>query len=316
MSNLLTGETQSEGNLMPPSQEQTDALLEAVKEQMDLDTFNPNDQQLLKRLVECLGDSRGLVRMRVAETLGQIGELATPFLLDALAHHPNVVVRRASAKTLTIIADPKAVPTLVNSFLHDEDTVVQGSSVGALARTGEAAVPSLLEILASPDSSEKYQRGHAAMGHLAFYWRSSKRSISIKAIDSKSPDVRAAVLGAIAKTIQEDPEPEAFNMLMNALTDADTIVRCEAASALGNLAYQPAVANLTELLHHPDWESRKAAALALMKIGVNLTPPNEARTVLEPLQAALAQEAETAVQQAIKLAISQIEKHLEQDDWE
>ncbi|NJM69862.1 MAG: HEAT repeat domain-containing protein [Scytonema sp. RU_4_4] len=313
MSNLLTGETQSEGNLMPPSQEQTDALLEAVKEQMDLDTFNPNDQQLLKRLVECLGDSRGLVRMRVAETLGQIGELATPFLLDALAHHPNVVVRRASAKTLTIIADPKAVPTLVNSFLHDEDTVVQGSSVGALARTGEAAVPSLLEILASPDSSEN-TKGHAAWA-LAFIGGAAKEYI-YKAIDSKSPDVRAAVLGAIAKTIQEDPEPEAFNMLMNALTDADTIVRCEAASALGNLAYQPAVANLTELLHHPDWESRKAAALALMKIGVNLTPPNEARTVLEPLQAALAQEAETAVQQAIKLAISQIEKHLEQDDWE
>lgn len=313
MSNLLTGETQSGGNSMPPSQEQTDALLEAVKEQMDLDTFNPNDQQLLKRLVECLGDSRGLTRMRVAETLGQIGELATPFLLDALAHHPNVVVRRASAKTLTIIADPKAVPILVNSFLHDEDTVVQGSSVGALARIGEAAVPSLLEILASSDSSEN-TKGHAAWA-LAFIGAAAKEYI-YKAINSDSPDVRAAVVGAIAKTIQEDPEQEAFNMLINALSDADTIVRCEAASALGNLSYQPAVVNLTELLHHPDWESRKAAALALMKIGVNLTPPNETRTVLKPLQAALAQEAETAVQQAIKLAISQIEKHSEQDDWE
>jgi bilin biosynthesis protein len=298
---------------MPPSQDQTDTLLEAVKEQMDLDTFNPNDQALLKRMVECLGDSRGLVRMRVAETLGQIGELATPVLLEALVDHPNVVVRRASAKTLTIIADPKAVPTLVYSFLNDEDTVVQGSSVGALARTGEAAVPALLEILASPDSSEN-TKGHAAWA-LAFIGAQAKEYI-YKEIDSDSPDVRAAVVGAIAKTIQEEPEPEAFNILINALSDPETIVRCEAAAALGNLTYRPAVANLTQLLHHPDWESRKAAALALMKIGVSVAPSKEVRTVLEPLQAALAQESETTVQQAIKLAISQIEKHSEQDDWD
>ncbi|KAB8333217.1 HEAT repeat domain-containing protein [Scytonema tolypothrichoides VB-61278] len=305
MSDLLNYETKSGGNLVPPSQDATDALLEAVKEQMDLDTFNPNDHELLKNLIESLGDSRGLVRMRVAETLGQIGELATPFLLEALAHHPNVVVRRASAKTLTIIADPKAVPVLVNSFLNDEDTVVQGSSVGALARTGEAAVPALLEILADSNTSEN-TKGHAAWA-LAFIGAQAKEYI-YKEIDSSSPDVRAAVIGAIAKILQENPEEEAFHILVNALGDPDTSVRCEAAAVLGNLTYRPAVANLILLLHHPDWESRKAAALALMKIGD--------RTVLEPLEAALGQESETAVQQVIKLAISQIEKQSEQDDWD
>ncbi|MBW4594851.1 MAG: HEAT repeat domain-containing protein [Brasilonema angustatum HA4187-MV1] len=305
MSDLLNCETKSGQNLIPPSQEQTDALLEMVKEQMDLDTFNPNDHELLKRIIESLGDSRGLVRMRVAETLGQVGELATPFLLEALAHHPNVVVRRASAKTLTIIADPKAVPTLVHSFLNDEDTVVQGSSVGALARIGEAAVPPLLEILASRNSSEN-TKGHAAWA-LAFIGAQAKEYI-YKEINSDSPDVRAAVVGAIAKILQENPQEEAFGILVNALGDSDTNVRCEAAAVLGNLTYRPAVANLLELLHHPDWESRKAAALALMKIGD--------RTALEPLQAALGQESETGVQPVIKLAISQIEKQSEHDDWE
>ena len=305
MSDLLNSETKSGQNLIPPSQEQTDALLEMVKEQMDLDTFNPNDHELLKRIIESLGDSRGLVRMRVAETLGQIGELATPFLLEALAHHPNVVVRRASAKTLTIIADPKAVGTLVHSFLNDEDTVVQGSSVGALARIGEAAVPPLLEILADSNSSEN-TKGHAAWA-LAFIGAQAKEYI-YKEIDSDSPDVRAAVIGAIAKILQENPQEEAFHILVNALGDPDTNVRCEAAAVLGNLSYRPAVANLISLLHHPDWQSRKAAALALMKIGD--------RTALEPLQAALGQESETGVQPVIKLAISQIEKQSEQDDWD
>ncbi|NMF65920.1 HEAT repeat domain-containing protein [Brasilonema octagenarum UFV-E1] len=306
MSDLLNSETKSGQNLIPPSQEQTDALLEMVKEQMDLDTFNPNDHELLKRIIESLGDSRGLVRMRVAETLGQIGELATPFLMEALADHPNVVVRRASAKTLTIIADPKAVPVLVHSFLNDEDTVVQGSSVGALARTGETAVPPLLEILADSNSSEN-TKGHAAWA-LAFIGAQAKEYI-YKVIDSSSPDVRAAVIGAIAKILQENPQEEAFGIVVKALGDPDTNVRCEAAAVLGNLSYRPAVAHLISLLHHPDWQSRKAAALALMKIGD--------RTALEPLQAALGQESEIGVQPVIKLAISQIEKQSQQDDdWE
>jgi bilin biosynthesis protein len=59
------------------------------------------------------------------------------------------------------------------------------------------------------------------------------------------------------------------------------------------------MANLIELLSHSDGESRKAAALALMKIGDN--------SAIEPLQTALAKESETAVQLVMKLAISKCE---------
>jgi bilin biosynthesis protein len=85
---------------------------------------------------------------------------------------------------------------------------------------------------------------------------------------------------------------------VKSLTDVDVDVRCEAAAALGNLAYKPAIPNLIELLHHSDGESRRAAALSLMKVGD--------RSAIEPLQTALAQESEPAVQGVIKLAISQI----------
>ncbi|MFB2978911.1 HEAT repeat domain-containing protein [Microseira sp. BLCC-F43] len=304
MSNSLKFETQSGENPVPLSHAETDALLASVKEQLDLETFDPDNHQLLKQMVECLGDTRGLVRLSFAQTLGEIGEPATPFLLEALANHPNVVVRRASAKTLTLLADPKTVPNLVHAFLNDEDTVVQGSAVGALARTGEAAVPVLLEILAAPENSEA-TKGHAAWA-LAFIGSEAKEYI-YPAIASDSPEVRGAVVGAIAKVAQESPEPQAFNLLVNALTDSDANVRCEAAAVLGNLAYQPAIPNLAELLHHHDWETRKAGALALMKVGD--------RSAIVPLQAALSQESETAVQQVLKLAISQLERKTEADDW-
>ena len=300
---MLNFATQSGSD--PVLQAQTDALLQMVNEQIALHTFDPNDHQLLKQMVEGMGDSRGMVRLGFAQALGEIGKPATPFLLEALSHHPNPVVRRAAAKTLTLIADPIAIPDLLHALLNDQDTVVQGSAVGALAQIGEAAVPALLDILASPEHPESI-KGHAAWA-LAFMGVQAKEHL-YRELNSDSAEVRAAVVGAIAKIAPEDSDGGAFNILVNALTDPAENVRCEAAAVLGNLAYRPAIPNLVELLHHPDWESRKAAALALMKIRDS--------AALAPLQAALTQEPEVAVQKVIKLAISQIEKLSEEDDWE
>jgi bilin biosynthesis protein len=284
------------------SPEATDELLVRVNDQITFDTFDPTNEALLQH---CLGDTRGLVRLRCATILGEIGEPATPFLIEALAHHPNVVVRRAAAKTITLIGDPATIPTLVHSLFHDEDTVVKGSSVGALARMGEASVPILLEILASPERPEN-MKGHAAWA-LAFIGAEAKEYL-YEAISSDSPEVRGAVVGAIAKVAQEEPKADLFEILIHSLSDPDGNVRCEAAAALGNLSYRPAIPNLVEVLfHHPDWETRKATALSLMKVGD--------KGSIEPLQQALAEEKETGVQSIIKLAISQLERQMPEDDW-
>jgi bilin biosynthesis protein len=289
-----------------------DALIERVTEQITLDTFDPEDHQTIQQLVEGFADARGMVRLRLAETLAEIGDPTTPFLLAALAHHANPVVRRAAAKTITLIADPVAIPTLVHSLLHDEDTVVQGSSVGALARMGEAAVPVLLEILAAPEHPES-TKGHAAWA-LAFIGSEAKHLL-YREIHSPTAEIRYAVVGAIAKVAQETPsETQAFEVLMNALTDPAEMVRDEAASALGNLGYRPAIPNLVTLLQHPAWETRKAAVLALMKIGGDGSAES-LRSVIDPLQTALQQEAEPNVQTVIKLALTQIARQATSSDW-
>ena len=120
--------------------------------------------------------------------------------------------------------------------------------------------------------------------------------------------MRAAVIGVIAKVVQEDPDEQASGLLVQALSDIDVNVRCEAAAALGNSAYRPAVPTLLETLKHEDWQTRKAAALALMKIGD--------RAAMEPLQTALACESEASIQPVIKLAISQLERQADEDDWD
>jgi bilin biosynthesis protein len=298
---VVNSNTQSQDNSLEAAQAATDALLQKVTEQIDLDTFDVSDANLLRCLVECLGDSRGMTRLRCAETIAEIGEAATPFLLEALANHGNPVVRRAAAKTITLIADPVAVPDLIHALLNDEDTVVKGSSVGALARIGEPAVQPLLDILASTDVPES-TIGHAAWA-LAFIGAGAKEYL-YRAIASDSPVVRGAVVGAIAKVAQEEPKAELFEILVKSLTDSDVDVHCEAAVALGNLAYKPAIPNLIELLDSSDGETRRAAALSLMKIGD--------LSAIEPLESSLAKESEAAIQGVMKLAISQLSK--QQDD--
>lgn len=288
---------------LPMSAEEVDDFLAAARQEVAEQTFDDRDSQRLQRMVECLGDSRGMVRLGFADTLGKIGQPATPFLLEALLNHDNPVVRRASAKTLTLIADPETVAPLVQALLHDEDTVVKGSAVGALARIGEASVPVLLEILASPLQPES-TKGHAAWA-LAFIGTEAKEYL-YREVSSDSESVRAAVVGAIAKIAQDSGEAAAFEVLVNALNDSSETVRTEAAAVLGNLAYKPAGPRLVELLRHTSGETRKAAALSLMKI--------KDAIALEPLQAALEREAEAMIKQVIKLAITQLERQSEEDD--
>ena len=279
-----------------------DELVQRVNQQITLDNFDSGDRQVLRQLVEGLGDPRGLVRLRFAETLGDIGEPVTPFLTEALAHHGNVVVRRAAAKTLTLIADPSAVPNLLHAFLNDEDTVVRSSSAGALARTGEAAVPALLEILAS-DRHPQDTKGHAAWA-LAFIGSEATEHL-YKALNSDSVDVRCAVIGAIAHVAQEQSDTKSCNVLVSALTDPETVVRTEAASVLGQVNYPPAIPHLILALQDAEVEVRKAAVSSLGKSGD--------RAVIDPLQAALNDEAQV-VRTLAKLAIAQVERQSE-GDW-
>ncbi|MGD1920608.1 MAG: HEAT repeat domain-containing protein [Pleurocapsa sp.] len=158
------------------SHDEADELRASINSQIAQETLDRHDQNLIQQMIECLGDTRGLVRLYYAETLGKvIKQPAVEQLIDALLNHPNVVVRRAAGKTLTLIEDPQAVPHLIYALLNDKDTVVQASAIGALARIGEASDIPLLDILASADSTES-NKGHDAWA-LAFIGSKAKEQL-------------------------------------------------------------------------------------------------------------------------------------------
>jgi bilin biosynthesis protein len=271
--------------------DEADRLLEEIRTHIGAGTFAPDDA-LIQTMVEYLGDTRGMVRLGFAESIGELGRRATPFLRAAVAGHSNVVVRRAAGKTLTLIADPAAVPTLVQALLTDEDTVVKGSAVGALARTGEAAVPALLDILAS-DTYPESAKGHAAWA-LSFIGAEAARYL-YPAIESPVADVRFAVVSAIGGLTDD---PQALALLIRSLQDPAETVRAEAVAALSRCD-KPAVLNpLLACLGDSSPDIRKSIVRAVMKLQDN--------RAIAPLQAALDREQEPGIRSAIEMAISQL----------
>lgn len=285
------------------SQPETDALLASIQTQLANGSFDYTDQRLIEQMVESFGDSRGLTRLGFAEALGKVGKPATPALIGRLAEHENPVVRRACAKTMTLIADPVTIPTLVRSLLHDPDTVVRGSVVGAMAVMGEAAAPVLLNILASPGYPDS-SKGLATWG-LSFVGTAGADHL-YKAVDAEQEEVRSAVVGALTSLVQEEEDPKALASILKALNDTSPMVRSEAAAALGKLSSVAVVPQLATALSDQNSDVRKTAAMALMKIGDE--------GAISPLQTALNQEADDTVQPVFKLAISQLGKKQTEDD--
>jgi bilin biosynthesis protein len=289
---------------LTPAQIETDSLLQLVNDQISFDTFDNNQTTIQRIISEGLGDTRGVVRLRAAQVLGEVGQPATALLLAALAHNPSVTIRRAVAKTLALIEDPESVPALLHAFLTDEDTVVHGSSVGALARIGSVAVPALLEIIANPDSSET-TKGHASWA-LAFIGNEAAEHL-YPALQSDSIDVRCAVVSAIAHVAQEKGDAQACQILVNALTDPAPLIRNEAAAALSQISYPPAIPHLILATKDSDGEVRKAAVSSLGRVGDE--------SALEPLQTALNDELEV-VKVLAKVALRQLENRIaDGKDW-
>ena len=112
------------------SEEEALVLSAHLKEQRSSGIPLDSDQKSIDKMIAGLGDPRGLLRLRFADSLGSVGQAAVPALCNAMLSSDQVTVRRAAAKTLTLIEDPNSLPDLVSAFLNDQDSVVQGSSVG------------------------------------------------------------------------------------------------------------------------------------------------------------------------------------------
>ena len=280
------------------NEDEASELAKELKQQLRNGEVPAADSESIERMVAGLGDPRGLMRLTFAESLGVVGKAAVPSLCRALAEHESVTVRRAAAKTLTLIEDPRALPVLQKALLQDPDPVVQGSAVGAMAAVGEEAIDGMLEILINP-SSTAMQLGLASWG-LAFVGARAPEALR-KAATSEHAEIRCAAIAALGDQIQALGDDAARELVENALTDAETDVRAEAATLLGKL-HSPdwAVPRLEPLLSDPQGQVRKNAALSLMKL--------QAEGSIANLSQQLEREQQADVKAVLQLAINQLDQ--------
>tara|TARA_B100001109_G_scaffold57185_1_gene46292 strand:- start:3003 stop:3905 length:903 start_codon:yes stop_codon:yes gene_type:complete len=274
-------------------------LAEVLKQKLVDQETPSSDQTSIKQMVAGLGDQRGALRLTFAQSLGNVGEAAIPYLCDAMKNNPNVIIRRASAKTLNLIGSEQALPNLIEAFKTDPDPVVQGSSAGAMATIGVPAIEDLLKILTEPNCTA-FQVG---LINLALSFIGSKAPDALNnAIQSENIEIRIAAITVLAEQIQSGRYQSASKTLLKALSDQSSEVRAEAATMIGKtLEPEDASEKLCELLSDESVQVRKNTSLALMKM--------EAEEAIRPLKNAAAIEKDEQVKSVMNVAI----KVLEQD---
>ena len=274
-------------------------LAEVLKQKLVDQETPSSDQTSIKQMVAGLGDQRGALRLTFAQSLGNVGEAAIPYLCDAMKNNPNVIIRRASAKTLNLIGSEQALPNLIEAFKTDPDPVVQGSSAGAMATIGVPAIEDLLKILTEPNCTA-FQVG---LINLALSFIGSKAPDALNnAIQSENIEIRIAAITVLAEQIQSGRYQSAGKTLLKALSDQSSEVRAEAATMVGKtLEPEDASHKLCELLSDESVQVRKNTSLALMKM--------EAEEAIRPLKNAAAIEKDEQVKSVMNVAI----KVLEQD---
>ena len=250
----------------------------------------------IKSLVQGLCDDNGLARRSYAEALAKEGREALPELINALLNSKNVIQRRAAAKTLKLVGDPKALPHLIKALTNDSDSVVQFSAAGAIAIFGEAAVDHLIIVLENQEYTEM-QYGLAAW---CLEFIGAKAPIAIKkAAKSKNANVKSAAISALEEYIIQSQDQEAIQLVERAIHDTAENVQIEAIKLVGKLyRIESLIPTLILKLKHKNPDIRKSSILSLIQLNIN--------EAINPLRDLLKIEQDENVIAIIKLAIKKI----------
>ena len=280
------------------SQEEALDLANHLKEKLRAGLPIDADPESIATMVAALGDPRGLLRRQISEGLGSIGKAAVPALCQAMRRSDQVTVRRAAAKTLTLIGDRNSLPDLLTTFLTDTDSVVQGSTMGAMASMGEESIGAILSIVENPESTEM-QVGLANWALTLIGDRAPE--VLRNALSSDNSRVRKAAISALGSQIQSLSSQDDRDLLQQALRDSCAEIRSEAVILLGNLEDSEwALPLLSPGLSDQDSWVRKNTALSLMKLGCSSSIPS--------LQTQLESESDPVVSKVLQLAVDRLQQ--------
>ncbi|MGD8239484.1 MAG: HEAT repeat domain-containing protein, partial [Armatimonadota bacterium] len=176
----------------------------------------------VEALIEALSDASAWVREAAAQALGLIGDsrAAAP-LAKALQDVDRHVRKRAASALILLPPSPEAFAALSEAAVNDTSSAVRRYAVEALGWFGDAAaVPTLIDALGDPESSEVRAAAARHLGDLA-----SSKAVSALAERFKDADVdvRWAAVRSVGRLGGTEAESELRQVITSGGQDAQVV---------------------------------------------------------------------------------------------
>lgn len=209
------------------------------------------------------GDTLPQTRSAIARALGHLGDPAGTRALELLLlNDGDYNVQYSAALGLADLANPRAIEVLRAGLRQDNPLLQQAAARGlGLVRDAHAA-PAIYELLQSPERGVRHAAAIALMQIDADY---AQDGFSTLVADLFHGDYE--VCWFTLRSLQEYPHPRFLKPLEAVLADSDGNTRALAAEVLGAIGSTAAIQHLVPHLQDTDWAVRRAARMALIKLG-------------------------------------------------
>jgi HEAT repeat protein len=232
--------------------------------------FGCVSKEQVSKDVNALYSNDPRIRAKAFDKLISYGSASLNALEEALKSQ-NAEVRRLAVRALGRINNAKSLPALTK-MLKDPATKVRSEAVKALVSYKQAAVPELLKVMNSPETTLGPKLlVIEALGQI-------KSSLALKPLIRNltydSALVQRASIAALAKL-----QPESIKPLINVLDSKDPELRVNAAAALTKIG-KPAIEDLMDKLSDTD----RNRQLQIVTILGKLSPPQALSPLMNKLR--------------------------------
>jgi len=230
----------------------------AVRAQVALALGKIGDKRVLSHLIDALNDFNDPVRKAIVQALIRIGpDCITPLHIE-LSYTDNPLIKLAIIEILGTFGHPSSMKKLI-SYLSDGSHAIRSAAVQALSKTGKAAIPELLNVLATKSMDISYllkTAGEVGDGAL--------RIRALKAL-GELEDARAL---PVLKQLIGNADPDISGAAQEALVRVGCAAwgRCGALTILGKTADATVIDYITPLLKDDSPHVRYEAIQALKEL--------------------------------------------------